>query len=266
MTTTQDKPWRAGRFGGDYGAPRTSTLGAVFFDLDALTDIECDGHRVAYNAAFAAHGLDVQWTPGRYRQLLALNDERQRVNAELRRRGIATECDVLMKVLADDVYSTKTMMFDELISEARLSPRPGLVEFVTEAAAAGVQVGVVTTGQRSWVEPLVRRLVGEGPVATLVTADDVKRPMPDCEAFEHALSVLDASARSAMAIVGSAVGLRAATAMGLATVVVTGDGTFDLPAAAAVRPDYAGAAPLRVADCQGMHDGWLAAHAPAAVA
>ena len=27
---------------------------AVIFDLDALTDIECDGHRMAYNAAFAS--------------------------------------------------------------------------------------------------------------------------------------------------------------------------------------------------------------------
>ena len=65
-------------------------LRAVIFDLDALTDIEFDGHRVAFNAAFAAHGLDVEWSVGRYRQLLALGDERQRVRAELRKRGIAS--------------------------------------------------------------------------------------------------------------------------------------------------------------------------------
>jgi hypothetical protein len=41
----------------------------VIFDLDALADIECDGHRVAFNAAFAAHGLDFEWSVARYRQL-----------------------------------------------------------------------------------------------------------------------------------------------------------------------------------------------------
>ena len=146
MPTTQEKSWRAGRFWWDATAPTQSVvypLRAVIFDLDALTDIECDGHRVAFNAAFAAHGLDFQWSVGRYRQLLALSDERQRVSAELRKRGIATECDVLTELLADEIYATKTMMFEELIRDADLAPRPGLVDLVMDAFAAGVWVGVV---------------------------------------------------------------------------------------------------------------------------
>jgi hypothetical protein len=31
----------------------------VIFDLDSLTDAECGGSRLAFNAAFAAHGLPV---------------------------------------------------------------------------------------------------------------------------------------------------------------------------------------------------------------
>ena len=148
-------------------------LRAVIFDLDALTDIECDGHRVVYNAAFAAHGLDFEWSVGRYRKLLALSDERQRVTAELRARGICTEADVLTKLLADEIYTTKTMMFEEMIADADLAPRPGLVDLIMDAFAAGVRVAVVTSGQRSWAEPLVRQLVGEGLVETMVTAEDV---------------------------------------------------------------------------------------------
>ncbi len=179
MPITQEKTWRAGRFWWDATAPTQSVvypLRAVIFDLDALTDIECDGHRVAYNAAFAAHGLDFQWSVGRYRQLLALSDERQRVSAELRKRGISTESDVLTELLADEIYTTKTMMLDEMILDADLAPRPGLVDLVMDAFAAGVWVGVVTDGQRSWAEPLIRQLVGDGVVETVVTADDVKKP------------------------------------------------------------------------------------------
>src|SRR5690348_12657430 len=118
MPTTQEKSWRAGRFWWDASATSQSAvypLRAVIFDLDALTDVECDGHRVAFNAAFAAHGLDVRWSVDRYRKLLALTDERQRVSAELRKRGIASESDVLTALLADDIYTTKTMMFEELV-------------------------------------------------------------------------------------------------------------------------------------------------------
>ncbi len=211
----------------------------MIFDLDALVDIECDGHRLAYNAAFAAHGLDVTWSVGRYRQLLALGDERQRVSAELRKRGIATESDVLTALLADEIYATKTMMFDEFIGDADLSPRPGLVDLVMDAFASGVWVGVVTSGPRSWADPLIRALVGDGLVETVVTADDVNKSMPDREAHQNALWELGIPAENALAITGSASGLRAATSAGLATVVITGDGTPDLPAAVAVRPDYA---------------------------
>jgi hypothetical protein len=76
------------------------------------------------HAAFATHGLDFQWSVGRYRQLLALSDERQRVSAELRKRGIATECDVLTELLADEIYTTKTMMFEELVRDADLRRDP----------------------------------------------------------------------------------------------------------------------------------------------
>ena len=133
---TQQKTWRAGRFWWDCASPVGADvypLRAVVFDLDALADIECEGHRVVYNAAFAAHGLDFEWSLARYRQLLALSDERQRVSAELRKRSVFTESDVLTQLLADEIYATKTMMFDEMILDADLAPRPGLVDLVMDA-------------------------------------------------------------------------------------------------------------------------------------
>ncbi|MDT5019050.1 MAG: hypothetical protein QOD39_5210 [Mycobacterium sp.] len=262
MPTTQEKSWRAGRFWWDSASPGAvgSPLRAVIFDLDALTDIECDGHRVAYNTAFAAHGLDFEWSVARYRQLLALTDERQRVAAELRKRCVATESDVLTALLADEIYATKTMMFDELILERDPAPRPGLVDLVSDTYAAGVQVAVVTSGQRSWAEPLVRQLAGDGLVEIVVTGEDVRKTMPDPEAHRHALGDLGIAAEDALAVSGSASGLRAANAAGLATVVITGEGTPDIPTALAVRPNFGGSDPLRLADCQRLHGNWWKTH------
>jgi hypothetical protein len=58
--------------------------------------------------------------------------------------------------------------------------------------------------------------------------------------------------------------LRSANAAGLATVVITGEGVPDIPTAVAVRPDFGGSDPLRLADCQRLHGNWWKAHKPSA--
>ena len=74
----QQKAWRAGRFWWDWPRPNgviAQPLRAMIFDLDAIADVECAGHLPAFNAAFAARGLELEWTVARYRKLLALPDE-----------------------------------------------------------------------------------------------------------------------------------------------------------------------------------------------
>ena len=97
-----------------------------------------------------------------------------------------------------------------------------------------------------------------------MNADDVKKPMPDLAVHENALWELGIPAENALALTGSASGLRAATSAGLATVVITGDGTPDIPTAVAVRPDYTSGEPLLIAACQCLHGRWWAAHKRAA--
>lgn len=245
MQPSQQKAWRAGRFWWDWpastdadAAPLTK-LRAVVFDLDALADVENAGHRRAFNAAFAALGLNVEWSVSRYRQLQALTDERRRVAAELRRRGINTECDVLAELLVDEICMTKAMILDETIRDADITTRPGMADLAIEAHGSGVDIGVVSTGSHTWVEPLVRQLLGDGVAGAVVTIDDV----PRSELYRTALSELGAEAHDSLAFAGSQVSQRWATATGLATALV----------------DDA-AAPLRVADCQRAHDSWWETH------
>ena len=244
MTSTEQRSWRAGRFWWDSARPEGQAgerrLQALVFDLDALADVECDGHRPAFNAAFAAHGLALRWTVSRYRKLLTLSDERQRVAAELRARGVCTECDVLARRLVEDICATKATLTSATMLAADTRPRTGLVELVTEAFSAGVAVGVVSSGPRHWVRPLVRQLLGDGVVQTIVTADDLAASSPAYARHQLALSELGAHARESLAFAGSPAGLRSAAGAGLAGVMVD-------PDAVGGRADYAG---LRVADCQ----------------
>ena len=64
--------------------------------------------------------------------------------------------------------------------------------------------------------------------------------MPNPEAHRLALWELGITAENALAVSGSASGLRAANGAGLATVVITGEGVPEIPAAVAVRPDFGG--------------------------
>ncbi len=217
------------------------TLGAMIFDLDAIADVECGGHLPAYNAAFASLGLEIEWTVARYRQLLALRDERRRVAAELRKRGVNTECDVLAELLADEVCAAKEKIIDETILDAGIVARTGLVDLITDAFGAGIAIGVVSSGRHGWIEPLVRQLVGEGIVSTIVTAADLPAG-PDANLYRVALADLGATPQDALAFAGSHVNQRQATGAGLATVLIEGDDTVGMP--------------LRVAECQRVHDKW----------
>lgn len=214
-------------------------LRAIIVDLDALADIDSAGHRPAFNAAFAELGLDIEWSETRYRQLLALSDERRRVAAELRKRGVSTECDVLAELLVDEICGTKEMILDETILDADISPRPGLLDLITEAFGAGIAIGIVSSGNHAWVEPLVRQLVGDGVVNTVVADDDA----PPGDLYRAALAELGASESDSLVFAGSPAHQRLATVAGLASVLVDGD--------------HIGGAPRRVVDCQRLLDRWL---------
>ena len=246
MTQIPDRAWRAGRFWWDSSRPSAvgnHPLSAVVFDLDSLADVECGGHRLAWNAAFAAHGLGLTWSAARYRKLLALADERQRVAAELRARGVCTECDVLLKVLVEQICATKSRMLDGVMLGADLDARTGLVELITDAFTAGVAVGVVSTGRRQWVEPLVRQLVGDGLIQTIVTADDLVPAASPGAGFRMALAEMGAPIHDSLAFAGSRDGLRSAAAVGLSGVLVD-------PETLGARADFDA---LRVTDCRRLH-------------
>ena len=61
-------------------------LKALLFDVDGtLADTEKDGHRVAFNVAFAEAGLDWDWSVELYGKLLAVNHRDADAQKELQR-------------------------------------------------------------------------------------------------------------------------------------------------------------------------------------
>jgi beta-phosphoglucomutase-like phosphatase (HAD superfamily) len=239
----------------DSGRPADAAveaLQAVIFDLDgALADIERDGQRAAFNVAFAEHGLDVHWTVEEYGRLARIGDERRRIAAALRRRGFGR----VSSEIAAHVHRTKTDVFEQLVLGGDVTPRAGLEDLVNSLFFAGVPVAVVSRGERAWVGPLVRQLIGDGIAETIVTPDDLRTPVPEPDLHGQALWELGLGPESALAVVGTGRGFRAARAAKVPTLVVaTGYAVGgDFADAVDVRTSYDG---LLAAGCEHLHRRW----------
>ncbi|MHA3023508.1 HAD family hydrolase [Mycobacterium sp. BMJ-28] len=234
-----------GPFWWDIGRPAGAVvepLRGVIFDVDgALADLERDGQRRAFNAAFAVHGFDISWSVAEYGRLVCIADERRRIASALRRRGYGR----ISAEISSYIQHTKNDMFAEWVLDGDVIPRQGLVDLVNSLYTAGIPVAAISTGSPGWVEPLVRQLIGEGIAEAIITPDGLPRPAREPDLHGHALWELGLGPESALAVAGSVRGLRAATAAKLATVVV--------PTAYTAGQDFTGAAAVR-----GDYDGWTA--------
>jgi beta-phosphoglucomutase-like phosphatase (HAD superfamily) len=148
-----------------------------------------------------------------------------------------------------DVDELRAVIFDldgavaDIDPDGDLAPRSGLIDLVMSLFVAGVWVGVVSTKRRTEVEPLVRELIGDGLVETIVSADDADSAEPS-ELYALALWEFGIEPESALALVGSSTGLAAATDAGLATKILSAEYTGDVEG---------------VSDCQRLHRRWWTA-------
>jgi HAD superfamily hydrolase (TIGR01509 family) len=224
---------------------------AVVFDVDGtLVDSERDGHRVAFNAAFAAHGLPYRWDVAEYGRLLAVTGGRRRLAAFLESQGYDAPAAACLAAL---LHRDKTERMRALAGGGEICPRRGARELLAELAAAGITLAVATTGTRAWVEPLLSRLFGSDLFAVVVTGSEVPALKPDPAVYRQVLGKLDVAAARALAIEDSRNGLHAALDAGLQCVVITNEYTRDqdFSGAAAVYPEFA--------SCRADQDGPLAA-------
>jgi HAD superfamily hydrolase (TIGR01509 family) len=202
---------------------RGTVLRTVIFDVDGtLVDSERDGHRVAFNQAFAEFDLPYRWDEPTYGRLLDVTGGQPRLHAYLAGEGVAgAERDELVPRL----HARKTELFLALAAAGEVPARPGALRLLDELGDLGVTVGVATTGSRMWVEPLLDRHFGLDRFAVIVTGDDTSQRKPDPESYVVALRALGAGTGSTVAVEDSDNGVRAARAAGLRVAAVANDYT-----------------------------------------
>ena len=163
---------------------------ALLFDCDGvLADTERDGHRVTFNAAFAAKGLHCSWSVKEYESLLKTGGGKERMLRYFTERGAenaafaALGSDEERWAFVADLHALKTRLFVELVERGELPLRPGVAMLVDEAREAGVPIAVCSTSNEQSVSGIVRTMLGPDVARVMrVFAGDCvpkKKPAPD---------------------------------------------------------------------------------------
>lgn len=213
---------------------------ALIFDCDGvLVDTERDGHRVAFNRAFADAGLDTSWDVVLYGQLLKIAGGKERIKHYFETTGWPRGKDAA--TLVPELHKRKTAIFTELVASGRLPLRPGINRIVDEAADSGIRLGVCTTSDPKSVCGVLD-LMGAARKAKfeiVLAGDVVSKKKPDPEIYNLAKQRLGLAGRDCVVIEDSRNGLLAAVGAGIPCLIATSTYTQeeDFNEAARVVPD-----------------------------
>jgi HAD superfamily hydrolase (TIGR01509 family) len=193
-------------------------LEALIFDVDGTLAETEELHRRSFNEAFRHLGLDWEWDPPLYAELLQTTGGKERIIRYVTEYR-PDERAVLDRLPA--LYKVKTQSYLALLRDGALSLRPGIRRLVMEAKTRGIKLAIATTSNPHNVRALLHSSFGEdAPHLFTVAAGDIaprKKPSPDV--YYQALEALDLGPKRAVAFEDSTNGLQAALSAGLAVIV-----------------------------------------------
>jgi len=231
-------------------AARPEFSAALLFDCDGVLVETEELHRLAYNQAFEAFGLEiggapVVWSVDYYSYLantVGGGKPKMRFHftglgapdaagthpdtakvwpTPTKRDGVVPADEAAGMALVDELQDFKTECYKKLVSTA--SPRPGVLELMDSAIATpGLAVGICSASTRGGFEKVVDAVVGQERLAKLdviIAGDDVSNKKPDPEIYNVAAERLGVPPEACVVVEDSMVGLRAAKAAGMRCVI-----------------------------------------------
>lgn len=207
------------------------TLHALLFDVDGtLADTERDGHRPAFNQAFADAGLDWHWDVALYGKLLAVTGGKERMKYYIDRYRPDYIKPGNFDELVADLHKAKTRHYIALAARGEIPMRPGVGRLLAEARAAGLRLAIATTTTPENVTALLEHSLDPDSPSwfEVIAAGDIvpdKKPAPDI--YHYALEKMGLDPVDCLAFEDSQNGLRASLGADLKTLVTVNDYTLD---------------------------------------
>ncbi|MBN2588565.1 MAG: HAD-IA family hydrolase [Sedimentisphaerales bacterium] len=201
-----------------------SKIKALIFDCDGvLVDTERDGHRVAFNRAFKAKGLNIEWDAPLYGRLLEIAGGKERMKFYFNENGwpeSIEDKDAFIK----EMHKLKTDLFMQIIESGELPLRPGVARIIDEAIANNLKLAVCSTSNERAVNLVVEKLLGEKRKSyfnAILAGDVVSKKKPDPEIYNLALERLKLKPDECVVVEDSTNGFLAAKAAGMHCIVTT---------------------------------------------
>lgn len=234
-------------------------LRALVWDVDGtLAETEHDGHRVAFNQAFAEAGLPWVWDAPLYRDLLSTTGGKERMARWWQQLDPAAAAAPDTAARIARLHVRKTAIYVDLVARGVVQLRPGVARLLHAARADGVTLAIATTTSPDNVQALLHATLGAdspGWFACIGAGDVVpaKKPAPDI--YRWVLQRLGLGAPDCLALEDSAPGAAAALAAGLPTVVTRSRYTVGdhLPPDPLMRADLADLAAVDLAQLRAWH-------------
>ena len=215
-----------------------SKLEALIFDVDGtLADTERDGHRVAFNQAFAEAGLDWNWTVELYGELLQVTGGKERIRLFIEKFLKDFELDEDITDFAARLHKRKTHFYLELLQSGAIPLRSGVERIINEAREAGLRLAIATTTTPANVTYLLGATLGEESIDwfEVIAAGDIvpaKKPAPDI--YTWAIQQMKISPDACLAFEDSLNGVKSSLGADLKTIITVNGYTKD--------DDFSGAA------------------------
>ena len=195
----------------------------IFDSYGVLVDTERDGHRVAFNRAFAAKGLNVEWDVAMYGELLKIAGGKERMKHYFQQHGYpqgVADKDAFIK----EMHKLKTDLFMQIIASGELPLRPGVTRLIDEAIADGMTMAICTTSNERAIQMIAEKLLGpkrKSKFSEILAGDVVKHKKPDPEIYNLAAERLSLDGSQCVVIEDSRNGMLAAKAAGMHCVITT---------------------------------------------
>lgn len=230
MVVTKGKAWDRKEVGdidhqGAIRNGKSKVRGGFLLDCDGtLVETEKDGHRVAFNQAFAEKGFTCEWEVELYGDLLTTAGGKERLtryfvdyNPEA---WTSEDPPTPDHPTIKELHALKTKLFMEIIRKGELPLRPGVRDLISAAVAEGWRIAVCSTSNEESVKAVVETMLPEfADKIEIFAGDIVSQKKPDPAIYKLAAKSLGIAPMKCVVIEDSEIGAKAGKAAGMSVIV-----------------------------------------------